>query len=138
MRHMKRICLLVVFAACAVGAGFGQTASTVVGGDPNEITKRIIASASYRLTPGDTLLLSIVTGAASSSYSLVVQENYDLTVPYVGTVNVKGSYFLDFRKTMMDKLGKLLPMADFLSLVLGSLPPVLTSSCTAMSLFPAP
>lgn len=115
-QRLLALCLSGAFLLGAVGV-FGQN-SLSAGMDVNEITKRILSSTKYRLTPGDTYLLVSSAGGVSSTFSLVLQENYELDVPYIGTLNVKGMYFAELRKLLMDRLKKLLPMAEFLSVSL--------------------
>ncbi len=115
---MKRPLLVALLLALACICGFSQTPG--FNGDVNEITKRILSSTRYRLTPGDTYQVVITMGGTVTSYSLVLQENYDLDVPYVGTLNVKDTYFTDMRKTLSQRLKKLLPMAEFIAIGLQS------------------
>ncbi len=113
----KRIrCIFGALFLCAAAA-FCQT-SLSSGMDVNEITKRIISSTKYKLTPGDTYLLVATTAGVPSSFSLVLQDDYGLDVPYMGTINVKGMYFTDLRKLVMERMKKLMPMAEFLSFTL--------------------
>jgi protein involved in polysaccharide export with SLBB domain len=103
-------------------AGFGSSGAAGAmfqGGDPAQITQRIMSTTRYRVTPGDIYQLS-VTQSGITSYTLVLQENYDLQVPYMDTINVKGMYFADLRKLIIARMKKLLPLADFVSLTLQS------------------
>jgi polysaccharide export outer membrane protein len=119
MPSMRKPAVLVALMFFTSALCFGQTTSSVT--DVNEITKRILSSTRYRLTPGDTYLLIITLGGEVSTYTLVLQENYDLDVPWVGTLQVKGMYFTDLRKLVSDELNKKLPKkADYISLVLQS------------------
>jgi len=117
--------LLLALAASVSFAqvnGFGVSGAagpTFQGGDPAELTKRILSSTRYKLTPGDVYQLSVTMGTLTS-YPLILQENYDLDVPYMGTLNVKGLYFADLRKMITEKMKKLLPLAEFVSLALQS------------------
>jgi polysaccharide biosynthesis/export protein len=115
---MRKIVAILVLALLATAAAFSQTPGFT--GDVNEITKRILSSTRYRLTPGDTYVVVVTMGGAVTSYSLVLQENYDLDVPYVGTVNVKGIFFKDLRKLLTDRIKRLLPMAEFITVGLQS------------------
>jgi protein involved in polysaccharide export with SLBB domain len=121
MRDMKRIVFLLTMILTAASAIHGQVPSQItIGTDVNEITKRILNTTKYRLTPGDTYQLIIVLGSASTTYALVLQENYDLACPYLGSINVKGMYFDDLRKMLLDKMRKMAPLAEYISLVLQS------------------
>jgi protein involved in polysaccharide export with SLBB domain len=102
--------------------GFGSSAAAgtaFLGGDPAQLTQRIMSSTRYRLTPGDVYLLTI-TMESAASFPLVLQQNYDIDVPYLNTVNVKGMYFTELYKTVTERLKKLLPLAQFVSLTLQS------------------
>jgi protein involved in polysaccharide export with SLBB domain len=107
-------------AAQAVGFGAnGAIGPTFLGGDPAAITQRILASTQYRLTPGDTYQVSITMNGVVS-YPLVLTDGYELEVPYLGTLKVKGMYFSDLRKTVVERLKKVLPLADFISFTLAA------------------
>ena len=88
--------------------------------DSTQIVKRALGATRYALTPGDYYLLTMRLMGESTDFTLVLQENYDLECPYIGTLNVKGLYFTDLRKMVYDRLKKLLPRADFISLTLSS------------------
>jgi protein involved in polysaccharide export with SLBB domain len=126
MVAMKRVlpaCALLLSAALSFSqaTGFGASSpsgGTFQNGDPALVTQRILASTRYRLTPGDVYQLSVTLQGSVATYSLVLQENYELQVPYMDMLNVKGMYFADVRKLVIDRMKKLLPLADFLSLTL--------------------
>jgi protein involved in polysaccharide export with SLBB domain len=88
--------------------------------DPIQIVKRALAATRYELTPGDYFKLSLKMLDETSVLTLVLQENYDLECPYIGTLNVQGMCFTDFRKMVVDRLKKLLPLAAYVSLTLDS------------------
>jgi protein involved in polysaccharide export with SLBB domain len=117
-QKLRALCLIGVFLLGSVGAYCQSSLSA--GMDVNEITKRILSSTQYKLTPGDTYLLVASMGGVPSSFSLVLQENYELAVPYIGTLNVKGMYFAELRKLLMERLKKIMPMAEYLSVSLQS------------------
>lgn len=103
-------------------AGFGSSGAagaSFQGGDPAQITQRIMSTTRYRVTPGDIYQLSVTQGGITN-YTLFLQENYDLQVPYMDTINVKGMYFADLRTMIIGRMKKLLPLADFVSLTLQS------------------
>jgi protein involved in polysaccharide export with SLBB domain len=93
-------------------------APSFADGDLTAITKRVL-STRYRLTPGDIYQLLITMGGFIT-YEIPLQENYELDVPYVGTINVKGWYFSDLRKNVSEKLKKLLPLAEFVTVLFQS------------------
>ena len=114
---MRKPALLIVLIAFVSSLCFGQASGV---GDVNEITKRILSSTRYRLTPGDTYQLLVSLGGENASYSLILQENYELDVPYLGTLKVKDLYFTDLRTMVTDRLKKVIPMANYISLSLQS------------------
>ncbi|MGA2975141.1 MAG: SLBB domain-containing protein [Spirochaetia bacterium] len=140
---MKRLTALIAFLVLVISLSFGQApgvgggeaagatgqpqgfgaseaaGTTFQAGDQSLITQRIMSSTQYKVTPGDVYVLYI-TIDTMVSYSLVLQENYDIDVPYMGTINVKGMLFSDLRKTIMNGLKKALPLAQFVSLTIQS------------------
>jgi protein involved in polysaccharide export with SLBB domain len=125
---MKRPALLCVFLlsllplAGAQTLGFGANGAigpTFLGGDPASITQRILASTQYRLTPGDTYQVSVTMNGVVT-YPLVLTDAYELDVPYLGTLKVKGMYFSDLRRMVVERLKKVLPLADFVSFTLAA------------------
>jgi len=123
---MKRPALLCLLALAALPLAIGQSLGfgangaigpTFLGGDPAAITQRILAATEYRLTPGDIYQVSI-TMDGLTPFTLVLAENYELDVPYIGTLKVKGIYFSELRKMVVDRLKKILPLANFVSFTL--------------------
>jgi protein involved in polysaccharide export with SLBB domain len=114
------ILLIAASSLTAQAPGFGAGGAagpTFQAGDQAQVTARILSATRYRLTPGDTYTLSI-TMSGVATYNLVLQENFDLEVPYMGTLNVKGMYFSDLRKTITERIKRVLPLAEFISLTL--------------------
>ena len=125
---MRRLLSLLVFFSIAAVMSFGQapgfgaagaSSAAFQGGDPAQITQRIMSSTRYKLTPGDIYQLSITT-ESTASFPLVLQENYDIDIPYMGTKNVKGMYFDDLRTMVTEGIKKQLRLAQFVSLTLQS------------------
>jgi polysaccharide biosynthesis/export protein len=125
MKRPSLLCLLLLGAlpfAAGQSLGFGANGAigpTFLGGDPAAITQRILASTQYRCTPGDTYQVSITMNGLIT-YPLVLADNYDLDVPYLGTLKVKGLYFSDLRRMVVERLKKVLPLADFVSFTLAA------------------
>jgi polysaccharide export outer membrane protein len=126
---MKRLLFLgglLVLSACIAfpqATGFGSAGAAGIlfqGGDPAQLTQRIMSSTRYKLTPGDVYLLSITQEPNRVDYPLVLQENYDLRVPNMDSLNVKGMYFADLRALIIARVKKLLPYAQFITLTLQS------------------
>ena len=122
---MPLLCLLLLGMLPLAGAqtlGFGANGAigpTFLGGDPAAITQRILASTQYRLTPGDTYQVTITMNGVVT-YPLVLTDAYELDVPYLGTLKVRGMYFSDLRRTVVERLKKVLPLADFISFTLAA------------------
>jgi len=113
---------LLAVSVSAQSPGFGASAAagpSFQGGDAAQITQRIMSATRYRLTPGDVYQLAI-TAESNTNYPLVLQENYDIDIPWMGTKNVKGMYFADLRTMITQGIKKLLPLAQFVSLTLQS------------------
>ncbi len=109
-------------AAGVPAAGFGATGAASAafqGGDAAQITQRIMSSTRYKVTPGDIYQLSITTDV-TASFPLILQENYDIDIPYIGTINAKGMYFSDLRTLVTQGLKKQLRLLQFASLTLQS------------------
>jgi polysaccharide biosynthesis/export protein len=91
----------------------------IQAGDPGLATQRILSSTQYRVTPGDVYRLSITTDAVTT-YTLTLQENYDIEVPYLGTISAKGMLFSDLRRRIVDSLKKILKIVQYIDLSLTS------------------
>ncbi len=114
---------LAALSAFPQATGFGSSGAAGIlfqGGDPAQLTQRIMSTTRYKLTPGDIYQLAITMPPSTSTFHLVLQENYDLAVPQLGTLNVRGLYFADVRKMITDGLRKSYPYAEFISLTLES------------------
>ncbi|MCX7031564.1 MAG: SLBB domain-containing protein [Spirochaetes bacterium] len=110
-------CLAALAAAEAPATGFGingPTGPVYTGGDPAEITRRILAATRYRLTPGDTYQLMFQVDQ-TYTYPLVLQDTYDLDLPVIGTINVKGMEFAALRKLVIDRIRKAYPLSVYVT-----------------------
>ena len=57
-----------------------------VTGDAGTLRQRILSATSYRMTAGDTYELQIQLGSDRvNTFPLVLQDDYELEIPYVGT-----------------------------------------------------
>jgi protein involved in polysaccharide export with SLBB domain len=122
---MKRSLVVLVFLFClaalstaqAPATGFGingVTGPVYNGGDPAEITRRILAATRYRLTPGDTYQL-VFQVDQTYTYPLVLQDTYELDLPVIGTINVKGMEFAALRKMVIDRIRKAYPLSVYVT-----------------------
>jgi protein involved in polysaccharide export with SLBB domain len=110
-------CVAALAAAEAPATGFGingPTGPVYTGGDPAEITRRILAATSYRLTPGDTYQL-VFQVDQTYTYPLVLQDTYDLDLPVLGTINVRGMEFAALRKLVIDRIRKAYPLSVYVT-----------------------
>jgi protein involved in polysaccharide export with SLBB domain len=123
-RSLVSLTLLACIAALATAqspvTGFGINGATgplYGGGDPAEITRRIQAATRYRLTPGDTYLL-VFQVDQTYTYQLVLQDTYDLDLPIIGTINVRGMEFAALRKLVIDRIRKAYPLSMYVTFTL--------------------
>ena len=89
-----------------------------VTGDARTLRQRILSATSYRMTAGDTYELQIQLGSDRvNSFPLVLQDDYQLEIPYVGTVEVRDRLFSDGRREIVRRIKEQVP-ARFVSFVL--------------------
>ena len=89
-----------------------------ITGDTATLRQRILSATSYRLTPGDTYELQIQIGNDPiTTFPLVLQDDFALEVPYIGTIDVAGRLFSDVRRDLLQRIKALVP-ARFVSFVL--------------------
>ncbi|NOY10110.1 MAG: hypothetical protein GXP33_14855 [Spirochaetes bacterium] len=101
-------------------SSFGQLGVPSIQRTPNDavLIKRILSNTVYRPTPGDSYQLIIKLDKVTS-YILVLQQNYDLDVPYIGTVNAKKMTFMELRNLVQKKIKSSIP-TDYVSFILSS------------------
>ena len=129
--------LLAVLLVMCVGAGSlpAQTAPAgdgstteefrqqlplgAVTGDAATLRQRILSATSYRMTAGDTYELQIQLGSDDrvNTFPLVLQDDYQLDIPFVGTVGVRDRLFSDGRREIVRRIKEQVP-ARFVSFVL--------------------
>ncbi len=99
--------------------GFGINGSTgpvYSVGESELLTQRILTSSTaYRTTPGDTYELILILEGNEVTYPLVLQDSYELDVPYIGTVSAKGMMLSELRRTVMDGVRKAVRLATYVS-----------------------
>ena len=89
-----------------------------ITGNAQMLRQRILSATSYRMTAGDTYELQIQVGSERvSSFPLVLQDDYEMEIPYVGTINVEGRLFSDVRREVVRRI-KAQGTVRFASLVL--------------------
>ncbi|RKX85689.1 MAG: hypothetical protein DRP57_03170 [Spirochaetes bacterium] len=138
MHYMKRITLTSIFILIALFAAFTDNGISVSDNNGNHITsfgqlgipsvqrptnntvliKRILSNTVYKPTPGDSYQLIIKLNTVTS-YILILQQNYDLDVPYLGRINAKNMTFMQLRNYIQNKIKSSIP-SDYVSFVLNA------------------
>ena len=76
-----------------------------ITGNAQMLRQRILSATSYRMTPGDTYELQIQVGSERvATFPLVLQDDYELEIPYLGTINVEGQLFSDVRREVVRRI----------------------------------
>ncbi|MEJ2663790.1 MAG: SLBB domain-containing protein [Spirochaetia bacterium] len=117
---MKRaiilVCLLLLMFTTVYGQeqdrklGFGQQFSL------KDLPKNInpldlFNPVDYHCTPGDLYTLQIIVDFQRHfSYPLNLEDNYKLSVPYIGTIDVKGMTFAEMRKKVVNGIRSRVPL----------------------------
>lgn len=79
-----------------------------ISGNSQTLRQRILSDTRYRMTVGDTYELQVQVGSQRvETYPLVLQDNYELEIPYVGTIAVEGRLFNDVRREVLRRLKRL-------------------------------
>ncbi len=103
--------LIAIYAQTPDDEGFGQGFAPFVGsGSVAHITSRILSNTRYRPTPGDIYSLQHRMGEEDHTYTIVLEQDYDLELPYIGTLNVRNRSFTDVRATVHGLLKKAMPL----------------------------
>ncbi|HUX12927.1 MAG TPA: SLBB domain-containing protein [Spirochaetia bacterium] len=83
----------------------------------SELGRKVIHMPGYHATPGDVYSLVIdfgINGATGSSnvttYPVIVQEDNTIEIPYIGTINVGDSTFLQLQKLVVSKIKAAIPV----------------------------
>ena len=131
----RRLALAALVLAVAAGALPAQTPAATAGnllneefrqqvplgaitGDSRTLRQRILSATSYRMTAGDTYELQIQIGSDRvATFPLVLQDDYELEIPYVGTIDVANKLFSDVRREVVRRI-KAQGTVRFASLVL--------------------
>ncbi len=99
--------------------GFGQQPALIIQKMDNKtLVKRVLGSTRYRLTPGDTYEL-IVKLEKMERTALILPNDYQMEIPYLGTFDVRGMYFSDLRNTVITSIKQRFPV-EFVEFVLTS------------------
>ena len=76
-----------------------------ITGNAQMLSQRILSATSYRMTAGDTYELQIQVGSERvSTFPLVLQDDYEMEIPYVGTISVEGRLFSDVRREVVRRI----------------------------------
>lgn len=78
------------------------------------ITQKILGNIPYKLTPGDTYKI-VIQMDETFSQTLILDENYQLEIPFIGTMRVKGMLFSELRQKIIQqiKAERLVDFVDF-------------------------
>jgi polysaccharide export outer membrane protein len=104
------------FAQDSSTPGFGiQPGIVPPKNDPQTLTRRIMSTTPYRLTPGDTYELVVIL-EKTERYPLILGLDYRLDIPYIGTLNVEGMYFDQLKQQIVSRIKGRIPVqfVDFL------------------------
>ncbi|MGA2974452.1 MAG: SLBB domain-containing protein [Spirochaetia bacterium] len=91
-----------------------------VSSDPTELIKRALSADEYNLTPGDFYRLSIQVLEANNTYTIVLSKNYNLEVPFLGSLSVKGMIFTELQQMITERIKKIIPQAEYVDFTLQS------------------
>ena len=97
-------------AQAADGAGqFRQQAPLgAISGNAQALHRRILSDTSYRMTAGDLYELRIQVGSQRvETFPLVLQDDYELDIPYTGSIAVEGRLFSEVRREILRRLKEL-------------------------------
>jgi polysaccharide export outer membrane protein len=95
---------LNVFAEEEVIPGFGNQPINVERDFPSSsLTQKILGNIPYKLTPGDIYKI-VIQIDETFSQTLVLDENYKLEIPFIGTMEVKGMYFSELRQEIIRQI----------------------------------
>jgi polysaccharide biosynthesis/export protein len=100
--------LLVSWTVCAedgiVMPGFGNQPINI-----NEdfslkaLAQKILGDVPYKLTPGDTYKI-VIQIDETYTQNLILDENYTLEIPFLGTMQVEGMYFSELRHEIIRRI----------------------------------
>ncbi len=85
---------------------FGQRIPEPAALSEAEMLAALLSSQRYLVTPGDRYRLTIAL-PQTAQYTLTVQDDGDLKVPYVGTVETAGQEYSRLRNSILDQLNSL-------------------------------
>lgn len=106
------LCLLMLVPVLGLSAQNGVTF------DP----QKIMHIENYAPMPGDIYTLALDYGGrdqSPASYSVMLQEDYTLELPYLGTFSIKGMYFAEARNTIVRRIKAIVPL-QYVSFTLSS------------------
>jgi polysaccharide export outer membrane protein len=71
--------------------------------------KRTMGATKYKMTPGDTYQFTAQIDT-TITVPLVLDDNYQLEIPFLGNMDVRGLYFSDVRATIIKKIKAKVPV----------------------------
>ena len=131
-RRPLSVFVTILLLACAATAAAQQGTAASQG----DTVRKIIHEEGYRPTPGDVYSLTINYGVSTSrrmadqeaasqstqrteTIPLVLQANYELTVPYIGEIDVRTLTYEELQQTVTQQLRERL-LVPFVSLTLSA------------------
>ncbi len=107
-----------------VSAGFAQTNGATTDTTSEKIlSQKIINMETYEPMPGDIYTVTIDYGMGLSTrssstsststltdYTVMLQENYVLDLPFIGSLNIKGKSFAEVKNIIVTQIRKAIPI----------------------------
>jgi protein involved in polysaccharide export with SLBB domain len=82
-----------------------------------DLTQNLSYMSDYTLTPGDIFKLDVSTGIKSDGsisntqeYTMQLQDNFNLNVPFIGTINVRGRSLPELQDYIISRIKNLMPV----------------------------
>ncbi|HUV06798.1 MAG TPA: SLBB domain-containing protein [Spirochaetia bacterium] len=117
--YILLICFTLYSETDRPNIGFGQQPILINPNiDNNALAKRVLGSTRYKLTPGDTYEL-IIQMEKTERTTLILQNDYRLEIPYIGSLDVRDMEFSDLRTAVINRIKSRLPVG-FVDFVLSS------------------
>ncbi|MBN2738807.1 MAG: SLBB domain-containing protein [Spirochaetales bacterium] len=108
----------ILFAQESDLPGFGQQPILTLPANESTLIMRILGSSSYKITPGDIYTLTAQMGN-TLSFPVVVSDNFEIEVPFLGTMNVKGRIYNEVRREIISKIKAKVPV-EFIDFIIKS------------------
>jgi protein involved in polysaccharide export with SLBB domain len=94
-----------------------RSVRSLVTGSNGDYTQNFSLIADYEVTPGDLFKLIVTSGVRADGsisniqeYSIQLQKNYNLNVPFLGTINVRGMKLPDVQERVVRGIRNIIPV----------------------------